>query len=131
MKIPNSNYIKSKREAKSKAESIFEEYKSLLSDKTHPDNQTEAFKKNVVSVLNRLLVCADEMDDQNPGEGKRGADPKESSGPGEKRDAEEPRCIESSSSGGAAATLRSARAAPTGGGGADASASFLRRCASS
>ena len=69
MKIPNSNYIKSKREAKSKAESIFEEYKSLLSDKTHPDNQTESYKKNVVSVLNRLLVCADEMDDQNPGEG--------------------------------------------------------------
>ena len=69
MKMPNSNYIKSKRDSKTKAESIFEEYKSLLSDKTHPDNQTEGYKKNVINILNRLLVCADEMDNQNPGEG--------------------------------------------------------------
>ena len=69
MKIPSSNYIKNKRSNKSKAESIFEEYKSLLADKTHPDNQTEAYKKNIIDVLNRLLVCADEMDNENPGQG--------------------------------------------------------------
>jgi hypothetical protein len=69
MKMPNSNYINNKRKAQSKAESVFEEYKSLLSDKTHPDNQTEAYKKNVIDILNRLLVCADEMDSQNPGQG--------------------------------------------------------------
>jgi hypothetical protein len=69
MKIPNSNYINNKKNAKSKAESVFEEYKSLLLDKTHPDNQTDSYKKNVIDILNRLLVCADEMDNQNPGQG--------------------------------------------------------------
>ena len=40
-----------------------------MSDKTHPENQSDGYKKNVISVLNRLLVCADEMDNENPGQG--------------------------------------------------------------
>lgn len=69
MKVPGSQYLANKKTAAKKAESVFEEYKSLLSDKTHPDNQSEGYKKNVVDVLNRLLVCADEMDTQTPGQG--------------------------------------------------------------
>ena len=69
MKVPGSQYLTKKRNTTSKAESVFEEYKALLSDKTHPDNQSEGYKKNVVDVLNRLLVCADEMDTENPGQG--------------------------------------------------------------
>ena len=68
-----SKYLKSKREgvqsAKSKMEDAFNSYKSLLSDKTHPDNHTDAYNKNIMSILNRLLVSADELDEENPGEG--------------------------------------------------------------
>ena len=58
-----------KNEAQSNIESAFNDYKKLMADKTHPDNQTPAYHNNVVSVLNRLLVAADELDGVNPGEG--------------------------------------------------------------
>jgi hypothetical protein len=68
-----SEYLKSKREGgittRTKIEDAFADYKSLLADKTHPENQTAAYDKNVKSVLNRLLVSADELDTENPGEG--------------------------------------------------------------
>jgi hypothetical protein len=68
-----SKYLKSKRDgvpsAKSRMEESFNSYKSLLADKTHPDNHTDAYNKNIMSVLNRLLVSADELDEENPGEG--------------------------------------------------------------
>jgi len=65
-----SKYLDSKkRTAKDKITDAFDGFKSLLSDKTHPDNQTTAYHNNVVSILNRLLVSADELDDSNPGEG--------------------------------------------------------------
>ena len=71
LNIPkNPNYTRRKREdPKRKIEEAFNEYKRLLADKTHPDNQTDAYNKNVVSVLNRLLVAADDLDEENPGEG--------------------------------------------------------------
>ena len=70
MKYPNSKYMESKKNrSKSKAESAFEDFKTLLSDKTHPDNQTDAYKKNVLDILNRLLVSADELDSEAPGQG--------------------------------------------------------------
>ena len=66
----NNRYMESKRaEAQNSVESAFNEFKKLLVDKTHPDNQTPAYHNNVVSVLNRLLVAADELDASNPGEG--------------------------------------------------------------
>lgn len=66
----NNRYMESKRaEAQNSVESAFNEFKKLLADKTHPDNQTPAYHNNVVSVLNRLLVAADELDASNPGEG--------------------------------------------------------------
>ena len=46
-------------------ESAFNDFKKLLADKTHPDNQTEAYKANVISILNRLLVAADDLDSIN------------------------------------------------------------------
>lgn len=69
MKVPSSQYLSQKKAAANKAEDVFEEYKSLLADKTHPDNQSEGYKRNVIDVLNRLLVCADDMDTQSPGQG--------------------------------------------------------------
>ena len=71
VKIPtNSKYVDSKKnDAQRKVENAFADFKNLLGDKTHPDNQTPAFRNNVVSILNRLLVAADDMDSVNPGEG--------------------------------------------------------------
>lgn len=66
----NNKYVESKkRDSKNRIEQVFDEYKGLLRDKTHPDNQTAAYNNNVISVLNRLLVAADELDSVNPGEG--------------------------------------------------------------
>ena len=71
VKVPqNSKYMDSKLgAAKNKVESAFNDFKKLLTDKTHPDNHTAAYNNNIISVLNRLLVAADELDSQNPGEG--------------------------------------------------------------
>ena len=71
VKVPTNNrYMDSKKtDAQNSVESAFNDFKKLLADKTHPDNQTPAFHNNVVSILNRLLVAADELDGINPGEG--------------------------------------------------------------
>ncbi len=71
IKVPkNTRYMDSKKNAaQNNIENAFNDFKSLLSNKTHPDNQTPAYHNNVVSILNRLLVAADEMDGVNPGEG--------------------------------------------------------------
>ena len=71
VKVPkNTKYMDSKKnEVQSNIENAFNDYKKLLADKIHPDNQTPAYHNNVVSILNRLLVAADELDGVNPGEG--------------------------------------------------------------
>ena len=71
IKTPEGNrYLDAKRmESKRDVEVVFGEYKKLLADKTHPENQTAAYNKNVISTLNRLMVAADNLDTQNPGEG--------------------------------------------------------------
>ena len=71
VKVPSNNrYLNSKKvEAQSSIEEAFNDYKKLLADKTHPHNQTPAYHNNVVSILNRLLVSADQLDEVNPGEG--------------------------------------------------------------
>jgi hypothetical protein len=70
LKIPTNNrYVDSKKKAQGKVENAFNDFKALMNDKTHPDNQTPGYKNNVVSTLNRLLSAADEMDSANPGEG--------------------------------------------------------------
>jgi len=58
-----------KTEAQGSVENAFNDFKKLLSDKIHPDNQSPAYHNNVVSILNRLLVAADQLDEVNPGEG--------------------------------------------------------------
>jgi len=66
----NNKYMDSKKsKAQNQIESAFDDFKKLLSDKTHPENQTPAYHKNVVTTLQRLLIAADEMDGVNPGEG--------------------------------------------------------------
>lgn len=71
IEIPQNNkYADSKRQdAKRKIETAFGEFKALLNDKIHPDNQTAAFHKNVIATLNRLLSAANEHDEISPGEG--------------------------------------------------------------
>lgn len=70
LNIPaNNKYLQSKAAARNTVEKAFDDFKALLKDKTHPDNQTPAYHNNVVSVLNRLLVAADKLDEENPGEG--------------------------------------------------------------
>lgn len=71
IKVPkNTRYMDSKKStAQNNIETAFNDFKGLLANKTHPDNQTPAYHNNVVSILNRLLVAADEMDGLNPGEG--------------------------------------------------------------
>lgn len=55
--------------SKEKYERAVDEYKVLLGDKTHPDNRTAAHKKNTLSIFNRLLTAADDMDQEEPGAG--------------------------------------------------------------
>lgn len=70
IRSPGSKYLDNKKNAiKKNAESAINDFKSLLVDKTHPDNQTTSYQNNVISILNRLLVAADELDTNNPGEG--------------------------------------------------------------
>lgn len=52
-----------------KYEKTVNEFRALLSDKTHPNNRTDAYKKNVNSILNRLCLSADELDEKVPGQG--------------------------------------------------------------
>nr|BDD46179.1 hypothetical protein 16 [bacterium] len=68
--MPSSRYLDAKKqEAKSHLTTVFDEYKELLRDKTHPDNQTAIYNKRVQRTLQRLLSSADNMDAITPGEG--------------------------------------------------------------
>lgn len=55
--------------ALSKYEKAVDEYKTLLEDKTHPNNRTASYNKNAMAIFNRLMVAADELDSQDPGAG--------------------------------------------------------------
>lgn len=73
--IPNNNYIQQKvRQTKKNVQTVFDEYKALLADQTHPDNQTKGYKNNIQSTINRLLSLAKEMDEVDPGQGVFGLD---------------------------------------------------------
>ncbi len=70
LNMPSARYLeKKKSDAKSRVSNVFDEYKALLRDKTHPDNQTPAYKTRVMKTLQRLLTAADELDSVSPGEG--------------------------------------------------------------
>jgi hypothetical protein len=65
-----SNYLNAKKsQAKDKIFQVFDEYKELVNDKTHPDNHTPAYNQKVIKTLQRLLTAADELDSVLPGEG--------------------------------------------------------------
>lgn len=68
--LPGNKYLEKKKQMnKDRMSSVFDEYKELLKDSTHPDNQTPAYNKRLKTTVNRLLSAADELDDVNPGEG--------------------------------------------------------------
>tara|TARA_R110000824_G_scaffold355336_1_gene542491 strand:+ start:19 stop:375 length:357 start_codon:yes stop_codon:yes gene_type:complete len=71
LKVPQNNkYLESKTKGvRNKVEEAFNDFKLLLTDKTHPENQTPGFHNRVVGILNNLLVAADDLDSTNPGEG--------------------------------------------------------------
>lgn len=65
-----SNYIEDlKKQSKNQLTIIFDEYKELLRDKTHPKNQTPAYHKRVQGTIHRLLSAAHDLDTKSPGEG--------------------------------------------------------------
>jgi len=68
--MPKSAYMEAqKKQAKNRVVQIFDEYKELLADKTHPDNQTNAYNERVKKTLQRLLTAANDLDEVVPGEG--------------------------------------------------------------
>ncbi len=70
LQMPKSRYLEAKKAtAKNQMTHAFDEYKALLRDKVHPDNQTAAYNKRVAVTLQRLLTAADELDSVVPGEG--------------------------------------------------------------
>lgn len=58
-----------KAQAKNQITKVFDEYKEILRDKTHPDNQTPAYHKRMQGTIHRLLAAAHELDQVSPGEG--------------------------------------------------------------
>jgi len=70
LRMPQSSYMEKKNvDARSGISKAFDEYKALLKDHTHPDNQTPAYNQRVVKTLQRLLTSAEELDSVSPGEG--------------------------------------------------------------
>lgn len=47
----------------------FDEYKALMQEKIHPQNQTPAYHKKVQGIINRVMSAAYAMDEVNPGQG--------------------------------------------------------------
>lgn len=67
---PKSNFLsRGQKKKESVAEKAIKDYNALMEDKTHKDNQTEAYENNVKHILNSLLIAADELEQANPGEG--------------------------------------------------------------
>jgi hypothetical protein len=58
-----------KNQVKNHFETVVEEYKRLLKDKTAPENQTMAYHKNVDKTVIRLVEAADALDTEAPGQG--------------------------------------------------------------
>lgn len=68
--MPKARFFeKKKQEAKAKVSKVFDEYKEILRDKTHPKNQKNSYQIKVKKTLQRLLTSADELEESAPGEG--------------------------------------------------------------
>ena len=68
--MPSSRYLDAKKnEAKGHLSTVFDEYKALLKDRTHPDNQNALYNKRVQKTIQRLLSAADNLYAHTPGEG--------------------------------------------------------------
>ena len=67
---PKTDFLKRGHKKKlTTAEQSIKDYNSLIQDKTHKDNQTQAYDNNVKYILNSLLIGANELENNNPGEG--------------------------------------------------------------
>ena len=67
-----ASYLKKVQEQnKNTIQTAIDEYKALIRDTLHPDNQTAMYKENVKKILQRLLTMANEIDEnpQTVGEG--------------------------------------------------------------
>ena len=70
LNMPSNKYLDAKKaEAKGHLTTSFDEYKALLKDKTHHDNQNAIYNKRIQRTLQRLLSAADSMDAHTPGQG--------------------------------------------------------------
>lgn len=69
--IPKNNqYLDSKKDdSRKRMEKSILEFNKILNDKTAPENQTSGYENNVKTMLNGLLVSANDLDNINPGEG--------------------------------------------------------------
>jgi len=70
--MPSSRYInRRKTEAKKKLWSIIDDFKAILRDSVHPDNQNNAYEKRVQGILSKMMVSANELDiaSEEPGNG--------------------------------------------------------------
>ena len=67
---PKTDFLNRNQKKKlSTAEQSVKDFNTLIQDKTHKDNQTDAYNNNVRYILNSLLVGANELENKNPGEG--------------------------------------------------------------
>ena len=67
---PKTDFLKRGHKKKlTTAEQSVKDFNSLIQDKTHKDNQTQAYENNIKHILNSLLVGANDLENDNPGEG--------------------------------------------------------------
>lgn len=70
--FPSSAYIRKTMEHnRARQHNVFDEYKEIIKDETHPDNQSPAYKEKIRKTLQRLLTVANEVDmvNETAGEG--------------------------------------------------------------
>ena len=67
--IPQGNMFRQRKSNRQKTEEAISEFKKILDDKTLESNKTDGYKNNVITALNNLLVSANDLDSENPGEG--------------------------------------------------------------
>lgn len=71
-KVSSSAYMSKRRdEAKASLLRVVDEYKALLKDSVHPDEQRAAYKKRLQKTYEKLIYAANELDmaEADPGAG--------------------------------------------------------------
>lgn len=68
-KLGSSYLSQMEKNAGDQIAKAFDEYKALMLEKIHPDNQTPAYHKKVQGTINRVMSAAYTMDEAVPGQG--------------------------------------------------------------